>query len=78
MAQPSSQEKRLTRISIAIAIIYILCHMWKLPPSIYEAWYFIRYGKFIDHPFWWDVVNNISTLLILANSAFNFIIYLLL
>ena len=72
------QEKRLTRISIAITIICILCHMWKLPPSIYESWHFIQYGTKPFHPFWWDLVHDGSHLLILANSAFNFIIYLLL
>ena len=83
IAEPSAQEKRLTRISIAITIIYILCHMWKIPLSIYEAWYTITHNTTImNHTVWWDMVyemvNDISHLLILANSAFNFIIYLLL
>ena len=79
IAEPSAQEKRLTRISIAITIIYILCHMWKIPPSIYEAWYNITHNTTnMNHTVWWDMVNDISHLLILANSAFNFIIYLLL
>ena len=79
IAEPSAQEKRLTRISIAITIIYILCHMWKIPPSIYEAWYSITTNTiYVNHTVWWDMVNDISHLLILANSAFNFIFYLLL
>ena len=80
VTEPSHQEKRLTRISIVLIIIYILCHIWKLPPSIYEACYSI-YHNTITHvkwPSWLDVLHDISHVLILANSAFNFIIYLVL
>ena len=80
MTEPSAQEKRLTRISIVLIIIYVLCHMWKLPPTVYEAWYSITNNTttHVIWPDWLDVVQTISHLLIVANSAFNFIIYLLL
>lgn len=78
VAEPSPEEKRLTRISIVIVIIYILCHIWKLPPSVYEAWYSVSHNttKDVKWPNWLDTVNDISHVLILANSAFNFIFYL--
>lgn len=80
VAEPSAHEKRLTRISIILIFIYILCHMWKIPPSIYEAWYLIYYGVTTEVPWppWLDILNDISHVLIQANSAFNFIIYLVL
>ena len=80
IAEPSAHEKRLTRISIILIFIYILCHMWKIPPSIYEAWYFVSHDitTFVPWPDWLDVLQSISHVLIQANSAFNFIIYLLL
>ena len=71
---------RLTRISIILIFIYILCHMWKIPPSIYEAWYYMVYDTttMVPWPDWLEVLNDISHVLIQANSAFNFIIYLVL
>lgn len=80
ITEPSPQEKRLTRISIVLIIIYILCHMWKLPPTIYEIWYSITHNTttHVHWPDWLDIVHDISHVLILANSAFNFIIYLVL
>ena len=80
VAEPSAHEKRLTRISIILIFIYILCHMWKIPPSIYEAWYLIYYGVTTEVPWpsWLHILNDISHVLIQANSAFNFIIYLVL
>jgi len=81
IAVPSAEEKRLTRISIAIVVIYILCHIWKLPLSISEAWYSIAFDTtqvtWKDYN-WYNIVHDISHGLILANSAFNFILYLLL
>ena len=81
IAEPSLEEKRLTRISIAIVIIYILCHIWKLPLSISEAWNSIAKGTTSvqwEDSNWYNIVHDISHGLILANSAFNFIFYLVL
>ena len=80
MTEPSPQEKRLTRISIVLVIIYVLCHMWKLPPNVYEAWFSIAHNTttHVQWPEWLGIVHEISHLLLLANSAFNFIIYLFL
>ena len=65
----------------AIVVIYILCHIWKLPLSISEAWYSIAFDTtqvtWKDYN-WYNIVHDISHGLILANSAFNFILYLLL
>ena len=33
------KESRLTRISICIVWLFILCHIWKLIPTIYELLY---------------------------------------
>ena len=33
------KESRLTRISISIVWLFIICHVWKLIPTIYELLY---------------------------------------
>ena len=33
------KESRLTRISISIVWLFIVCHVWKLIPTIYELWH---------------------------------------
>ena len=33
------KESRLTRISISIVWLFIICHIWKLIPTIYELLY---------------------------------------
>ena len=33
------KENRLTRISLSIVWLFIICHVWKLIPTIYELIY---------------------------------------
>ena len=78
VSEPSAEEKRLTRIAIVLVGTYIFCHMWKLLPSIYEAWYCVSQEttEVKNWPEWLANINSLSHLVIVANSAFNFLLYL--
>jgi len=74
--QPNAQESRLTRISVSIICLYLFCHIWKLIPTLYEA----IYGA-VDHhqwPLWVEFIKNTSHVLVMFNSAVNFLLYLIL
>lgn len=74
--QPNAQEARLTRISVSIICLYLFCHIWKLIPTLYES----LYGA-VDHhqwPLWVEFIKNMSHVLVMFNSAVNFLLYLIL
>jgi hypothetical protein len=74
--QPNAQEARLTRISVSIICLYLFCHIWKLIPTLYEA----LFGA-VDHhqwPLWVEFIKNMSHVLVMFNSAVNFLLYLIL
>ena len=68
-----SQEARLTRISLSIICLYLTCHFWKLIPTFYEA----VYSHEADWPKWLKVIQDLSHVLIVFNSAVNFMLYLI-
>lgn len=67
-------ENRLTRIAIAIVTLFLLCHGWRLVPTLHDA--FVS-EKEEDKPFWLGQVVHISHMLICFNSAINFLLYML-
>jgi len=74
-------ENKLTRISLAIVWMFIFCHVWKLIPTLYEAMQNSdktedeENEEKTDWPQWYYVINNVAHLLIVFNSAVNFLIY---
>lgn len=73
-------ENKLTRISLAIVWMFIFCHVWKLIPTLYEAMQNSdkteeEENEKTDWPQWYYVINNVAHLLIVFNSAVNFLIY---
>ena len=73
-----AQERRLARISIAIVWLFIVCHMWKLIPTIYESTHSEDGIDVSNWPFWLTAIEYISHSLIVFNSAVNFLVYILL
>ena len=72
------QENRLTRISIGIVSLYIICHIWRILPTAYEALY-SEDGTVLSHwPTWLIHVYHLSHTLIVTNSAINFLLYVVL
>ena len=70
-----SVENRLTRISLGIVYLFIICHVWRLIPTVYEA-LFSEDGTVITNwPKWLLHVYHLSHTLIVFNSAVNFILY---
>ena len=72
------QENRLTRISLGIVSLYIVCHFWRVLPTAYEALY-SEDGTVLSHwPSWLIHVYHLSHTLIVTNSAINFLLYVVL
>ena len=69
------QENRLTRISLSIVSLFILCHVWRLIPTAYEALYSSDGTVLTEWPFWLMHVHDLSHTLIVFNSAVNFLLY---
>ncbi len=73
-----SSETKLTWISTSIIFLFIFCHFWKLIPTIYEA---INYGDdgqaIPEWPEWLNTIKDLSHILVMLNSAINFLPYLL-
>ena len=77
-AMMRKQENRLTRISLGIVSLYILCHMWRILPTAYEALYSEDGTLLSKWPHWLIHVYHLSHTLIVTNSAINFLIYVVL
>ena len=76
--QSRKQENRLTRISVGIVSLYIICHVWRILPTAYEAIYSEDGFLVSKWPPWLIHVYHLSHLLIVTNSAINFLIYVVL
>ena len=73
------QENRLTRISLGIVFLYIVCHIWRMIPTAYEIIFLETDNTFMKNwPFWLVHVYHLSHTLIVTNSAINFLIYVVL
>ena len=70
-----SVENRLTRISLGIVYLFIVCHIWRLIPTVYEALYSEDGTVISKWPKWLFHVYHLSHTLIVFNSAVNFILY---
>ena len=75
--QSRKQEDRLSRISVGIVSLYIICHIWRIVPTAYEAIY--SEGALLSKwPTWLIHIYHLSHLLIVTNSSINFLIYVVL
>ncbi len=61
---------------ICFNIFFQACHIWKLIPTIYEA--FIEEKGNPIWPDWLNIIKDISHVLVVFNSAINFLLYLVL
>ena len=68
-----TKEARLTRIAIGIVSLYLLCHVWRLIPTIYEL---INGDE--TYPSWLKHVLGFSHNMIVLNSAINFLLFVVL
>merc|ERR1711874_775003 len=63
------KESRLTRISISIVWLFIVCHVWKLIPTIYELLHSEDGLELARWPGWLTTIKHLSHTLIALNSA---------
>ena len=77
--QGMSRDRKLTWISLYIMLMYLICHIWKFIPNVYDAIYgFVENGSIVmpDWPKWLHVIKDLSHIMVVLNSAFNFLPYL--
>lgn len=67
----TARETKLTFVSFYIMLMYLFCHIWKFIPNVFEA---IRGME--KYPNWLHWINDLSHLMVVINSAFNFLPYL--
>ena len=74
-----SRDQKLSWISIYICIMYLISHIWKFIPNCYDAVYgFGEDGlaKTPTWPKWLHLIKDLSHIMVVCNSAFNFLPYL--
>jgi hypothetical protein len=69
----ANTETKLTWISLSIICLYLMCHIWKLIPTVYEAIH--GFDETIRWPRWLRIIQNLSHVLVVINSAINFVPY---
>ena len=67
-------EIALAKVSLAIVLIFILCHSVRWIPNVYELARIVR-GREEDWPPWIESLTHISHFLTTLNSSVNFYIY---
>ena len=74
--QSSSKKNEiaLAKVSVAIVIIFVLCHSVRWIPNVYELVRIMR-GEKEDWPPWIESLTHISHFLTTLNSSVNFYIY---
>ena len=73
-ASPKINEIALAKVSLAIVLIFILCHSVRWIPNVYELVRIVR-GQKEDWPTWIESLTHISHFLTTFNSSVNFYIY---
>ena len=74
-----SRDQKLSWISIYICIMYLICHMWKFIPNCYDAIYGFGEDGIATSPKWpkWlHLIKDLSHIMVVCNSALNFLPYL--
>ena len=74
----TATETKLTWISFYIILMYLICNIWKLIPNVYEAIHgFNDDGLAVEWPDWLNWFNELCHIMVVINSAFNSVPYLL-
>lgn len=74
------EDRRLTMISFYIMFMYVVTHIWKLIPNCYDAIYGYDEGTdaiLPEWPKWLNVIKDVSHIMVVCNSACNFLPYIL-
>ena len=74
LSASKKNEIALAKVSLAIVLIFILCHSVRWIPNVYELVRIVR-GKKEDWPIWIESLTHISHFLTTLNSSVNFYIY---
>ena len=68
-----SLENRMTRVSIMIIVIFVICHLPRIIPNVYEV--FSRVFPESEENFSIKILKIVNILLLIVSSSVNFIIY---
>ena len=74
LSSSKKNEIALAKVSMAIVLIFIICHSVRWIPNVYELVRIVR-GQKEDWPVWIESLTNISHFLTTLNSSANFYIY---
>ena len=74
LSSSKKNEIALAKVSLAIVLIFILCHSVRWIPNVYELVRIVR-GQEEDWPTWIESLTHISHFLTTLNSSVNFYIY---
>ena len=74
LSSSKKNEIALAKVSLAIVLIFILCHSVRWIPNVYELVRIVR-GQKEDWPSWIESLTHISHFLTTLNSSVNFYIY---
>ena len=68
-----SLENRMTRVSIMIIVIFVICHLPRIIPNVYEV--LSRVFPESEENFSIKILKIVNILLLIVSSSVNFIIY---
>ena len=74
LSSSKKNEIALAKVSLALVLIFILCHSVRWIPNVYELVRIVR-GQREDWPSWIESLTHISHFLTTLNSSVNFYIY---
>ena len=69
-------DRKLTWVCCYIMTMYMVSHIWKIIPNIYDALY--GFDEDLAWPEWLKTIQGISHVMVVLNSTFNFLPYLFL
>ena len=69
-------DRKLTWVCCYIMTMYMISHIWKIIPNIYDALY--GFDEDLAWPNWLKTIQGISHVMVVLNSTFNFLPYLFL
>ena len=70
------REVRYTKVSMLMVLMFLLCHIPRLVANAIEMLLIANCKKDNCIPTWYDILVSFNHLLIIANSAYNFVILL--
>ncbi|TRY77409.1 hypothetical protein TCAL_08777 [Tigriopus californicus] len=64
------QENRLTRISLSIVSLFVLCHIWRLIPTAYEAFFSVNGTVLNQWPVFCSFIKHLVLICIFKKNFF--------